>query len=161
MPLKYDGGGLKEYVDSLPGANGFLAIESGVRAQGTVVLKTIKQNHAFTPRQAVGGLLDSFKLRKSDQATRAKTLAGKGMVLFGLDAQRPAGSHWHLLEYGHQAPDGSFVPAYPTVEPALENTIREQKQAFDKQCRKTSDRIAEKFKTGRLSKREQRYAGIS
>ena len=158
MPLKYDGGGLKEYVDSLPGATGFLAIESGVRAQGTVVLKEIKANPVFTPRQAVGGLLDSYKIRKTSQATRAKTLQGKGLALFNLEAQRPSGSHWWLVEAGHQARDGSFVPGRPHVEPALLGTLREQKNAFDRQCRKTSDRIAEKFKKGGFSKREARYA---
>ena len=157
MPLKHDDGGLRKYINSLPGAAGFLAIEGGVQAQSQVVLRHIKKNPGFTPRQAVGGLLDSFKVRKTSQKSRALTGAGQALAFFNLVAERPAGSTWHLTEFGHKARDGSFVPAYPTVEPALIATAREQKVAFDKRVRKVSDRIAQRVKTGGLSKREQRY----
>ena len=73
MGLQYDDGGLRKYLDALPGAAGFLAIEGGVQAQSQVVLRHIKKNPGFTPRQAVGGLLDSFKVRKTSQKSRALT----------------------------------------------------------------------------------------
>lgn len=159
MPATYADGGLRAYLDALPGNTGFLAIEAGVQAQGRAVVKQTKINASAVIKEPsiFDGLIDSFKLRKTTQRTRAKTPVGQAMSLFQMVAERPAGSHFHFLEFGFTARDGRFIPGKPYIEPAIEGTIQEQKHVFDKTVRKKSDQLAEKFKRGGFTQREKRY----
>lgn len=42
----------------------------------------------------------------------------------------PAGAHGRLVELGHDAEDGSRVPAYPFLRPAADETTAQQQQVM-------------------------------
>lgn len=44
----------------------------------------------------------------------------------------PATRYAHLVEFGHMAVDGSFVPPYPFMRPAFESTKRESRGLYAK-----------------------------
>ena len=155
-PVTYDDNGLERYLEGLGGSLGFLAVEGGVQAQGRPIVKSMKSTTAFEDRRLLG-LRDSIKLRKTTQRqrSRAETAPGRGLALFNINADY----HAFLVEFGHGGERGPAAP-HPFIEPAILNTLTEQRRAFERRFIKTAERLAQQSKTGTLSKRALRYQEI-